>query len=107
MSANVKYFRGHHECIGRASSRSATMVISFVLVLSGCASIWNASDLAVWVKDRAVEQGCQRETIVLDDWYGQTAEGNIWRGTCRDIEGNPQTFGINVDAVWTPSGSTE
>ena len=98
---------GRHEYIARASSRSATMATSLVLVLSGCASIWNAGDLAVWVKDRAVAQGCQRETIVLDDWYEQTAEGNVWRGTCRDIAGNPKAFGINVDAVWIPSGSTE
>ena len=95
---------GRHEYEARASLRSATMVISFVLVLSGCTGIWNASDLTVWVKDRAVAQGCQRETIVLDGWYEQTAEGNVWRGTCRDIGGNPKTFGINVDAVWTPSG---
>ena len=101
----MKYFTGHQRHSARALSTSPLLAIGVVLVLSGCASIWNASDLAVWVKDRAVAQGCQRETIELDDWYELTAEGNVWRGTCRDIGGNPKTFGINVDAVWTPSGS--
>ena len=103
----MNYFTGHQRHSARALSTAPLVAIGVVLVLSGCASIWNAGDLAVWVKDRAVAQGCQRETIVLDDWYEQTAEGNVWRGTCRDIAGNPKPFGINVDAVWTPSGSTE
>jgi hypothetical protein len=76
------------------------------LLLCACSSIWNASDLAEWVRDRAVEQGCQRETIHLDEWYTETAEGNVWRGSCRDAQGNTKTFGIDVDPVWKPSQST-
>ena len=83
------------------------MATGLILLLSGCASIWNEGDVAVWVKDRAVAQGCQREAVEPDDWYEQTPEGNVWRGGCRDIGGNPKTFGINVDAVCTPSGSTK
>ena len=76
---------------------------AFGLLLSGCNNIWNAGDLAVWVQDRAVDQGCQRESIELDDWYTETAEGNVWRGTCRDSAGASMRFGINVDSVWKPS----
>lgn len=76
---------------------------AFGLLLSGCTNIWNASDLAAWVQDRAVDQGCQRESIELDDWYTETAEGNVWRGTCRDSAGTSLPFGINVDSVWKPS----
>lgn len=75
----------------------------FCLVLSGCSSIWNAGDLAVWVRDQATDRGCQRETIALEDWYTETAQGNVWRGTCSDAEGSPTSFGINVDSVWKPS----
>jgi len=41
----------------------------------------------------------------LDEWYTETAEGNVWRGTCRDARGNPKSFGIDVDPVWKPSKS--
>ena len=78
-------------------------VTALGLLLSGCTSIWNASDLAVWVRDRAVDQGCPRETIELEDWYTETAEGNVWRGTCKDAEGETMSFGVNVDPVWKPS----
>jgi len=44
------------------------------------ARVCNAADLAGWVRDRAVEQGCPRETIELEDWYTHAAEGNIWSG---------------------------
>jgi hypothetical protein len=73
--------------------------------LAGCTStsIWNAGDLAVWVRDRAVDQGCQRETIKLDDWYTAEAEGNVWHGICRDPKGNEKAFGVYVDPVWKPS----
>lgn len=54
------------------------------LLISGCTSIRNAGDLAVWVREQAVAQGCRRESIVLDAWYTATTEGNVWRGTCRD-----------------------
>lgn len=76
-----------------------------VLSLSACSSIWNAGDLADWVREGAVKQGCQRQTIQLDEWYTETAEGNVWRGTCRDAQGNPRSFGIDVDPVWKPSKS--
>ena len=80
------------------------ILIAFLLVsMVGCSNIWNASDLAVWVKDRAVEQGCQRETIELEEWYTKTDDGNVWRGTCREAQGNTKSFGINVDTVWRPS----
>jgi len=55
------------------------------------------------VRDRPVEQGCQRETIKLNEWYAEEAEGNVWHGTCRDAERNGMSLGINVDAVWKPS----
>ena len=74
-----------------------------LLMTSGCSSIWNAGDLAVWVKDQAEEQGCVRETISLEEWYVPTDEGNVWRGTCRDAQDASKSFGINVDSVWTPS----
>ena len=74
------------------------------LALSGCASsIWNAGDLAQWVRDQAAQEGCQRETIVLEEWYKETDEGNVWRGTCKGADGAEQSFGINVDSVWKPS----
>jgi hypothetical protein len=75
------------------------------LTLSACADIWNASDLALWVRDQAVAEGCERETIELDDWYTAEGEHNVWHGTCRDAQGNAKAFGINVDPVWTPSRS--
>jgi len=82
---------------------AAALAIS---LLSGCSDIWNASDLALWVKDRALEQGCLRETIELDDGYSETADGNVWRGTCRDAQDDTRALGTNVDPVWTPSQST-
>jgi hypothetical protein len=82
---------------------TGTMLI--VIFVTGCSSIWNASDLAVWVKERAVEQGCRRDTIELEEWYTETPEGNVWRGNCRDSLGNTKSFGINVDQVWKPSAS--
>ena len=79
-------------------------MLACILTLSGCASsIWNAGDLARWVKDQAVKEGCQRDTIVLDEWYTQTGEGNVWRGTCKGADGQQRDFGINVDSVWKPS----
>jgi hypothetical protein len=88
---------------------SKLMAVSTIVALFvfGCSSIWNASDLAAWVRDRAVQQGCQRETITLEEWYTETAEGNVWRGTCCDGQGNAKSFGINVDSVWKPSKSAK
>ncbi len=80
-----------------------TLLILGALTLGGCTNIWNAGDLAVWVKDRATEQGCVRETITLEEWYVSTDEGNVWRGSCRDAQNKPKSFGINIDSVWTPS----
>jgi hypothetical protein len=68
-------------------------------------AIWNAGDLAEWVRDQAVDRGCARDTIVLEEWYVETAEGNVWRGTCTGVDERSMEFGINVDAVWTPSGA--
>lgn len=90
-------------CMIFAGGKPAVLVAAVVIFISGCATIWNASDLAVWVRNRAVEQGCQRGTVVLDEWYTRTAEGNVWRGTCRDEGGHAKPFGIPVDSVWTPS----
>jgi len=94
---------------GAAASRRASLSAAVALpvwMLSACSDIWNAGDLAVWVQDRAVEQGCQRETIALEEWYSETTEGNVWRGTCRDTQGHRKSFAINVDPVWTPSEPT-
>ena len=85
--------------------KPSALLTIVALFVSGCSDIWNGSDLAVWVQDRAVEQGCQRETIALEEWYTGTAEGNVWRGTCRDARGNTKSFGIDVDPVWTPAES--
>lgn len=85
---------------------SGSLCLSVAVLLSACSSIWNAGDLIDWVRDRAVELGCQRETIQLEDWYAETPQGNVWRGHCRDAHGNTKSFGINVDPVWTPSKST-
>lgn len=90
------------QSVSRTFKRVLAATIA-AFVLTGCASIWNASDLAVWVKDRAVKEGCQRETIELEEWYSKTEDGNVWHGTCRDERNNPMSFGINVDSVWKPS----
>lgn len=76
------------------------------LLLPGCSdAIWNAGDLAEWVRDRAEEQGCVRESIELEDWYREEPSGNNWHGVCTDaVTGNRKAFSIDVDPVWTPSG---
>lgn len=91
----------------RAAFRRVSLSAAGSLFLTACSGIWSAGDLAIWVRDRAVEQGCQRETIALEEWYTTEAGGNVWHGTCRDSRGNAQTFGINVDPVWTPSEPAE
>jgi hypothetical protein len=90
-------------CTRHAATQLMTGTMLVVIFVTGCTSIWNASDLAVWVKERAVEQGCRRDTIELEEWYTETSEGNVWRGTCRDSLGNSKSFGINIDQVWKPS----
>ncbi len=90
---------------GAALPRQAVVATALLLLLASCTNIWNAGDLAVWVRDRAVAQGCQRETIELDEWYTAEPGGNVWHGTCQDAAGNKQSFGINIDRVWKPSTS--
>jgi len=90
----------------KARLHARTSILVIALALSGCASsIWNAGDLVHWVQDRAVEEGCQRDTISLEEWYTQTDEGNVWRGNCKGADGKKRYFGINVDSVWKPSQS--
>lgn len=101
MGTNLPKRADHHTRAEVLRLSFASLV--FALAIAGCTSIWNAGDLAVWVREQAVEEGCRRDTIVLDEWYTETTEGNIWRGTCRDADDNPMTFGIDVDPVWTPS----
>lgn len=77
-----------------------------VLTLGGCAGgIWNAGDLAVWVREQAVERhDCVASSIQLEEWYTAEETGNVWHGTCREAAtGETVGFGINVDSVWTPS----
>ncbi len=79
-------------------------LIGVTLLLHGCMpSIWNASDLAEWVREQAVKRGCQNDSITLDDWYQETKSGNVWHGRCLDDTGETMTFAVNVDSVWTPS----
>ena len=75
------------------------------LVLAACSpEIWNASDLAEWVRDEAVaREGCVRETIELEDWYRSDNGSNAWHGRCSDANGGARDFAIVVDGVWTPS----
>jgi hypothetical protein len=81
------------------------LCLGAILAAAGCGGdIWNASDLAEWVRDRAVEEGCRRETILLEEWYRDEASGNVWHGTCENAgTGDDMSFAINVDSVWTPS----
>lgn len=88
---------------GRRKSKIVLWAAAAALLSTGCTSIWNAGDLAVWVKDQAVKEGCRRETIEQEEWYRKTDSGNVWYGTCRDGGNNPMSFGINVDSVWKPS----
>ena len=76
-----------------------------MLLATGCGGdIWNAGDLAQRVRDRAEEEGCRRESIVLEEWYRNESSGTVWHGTCEHAgSGDEMTFGINVDSVWTPS----
>jgi hypothetical protein len=88
----------------KTSLHARTAILACALALSGCNSyISNAGDLVRWVKDKAVEEGCQQGTIVLDQWYTQTDKGNVWRGTCKGPDGKKRYFSINVDSVWKAS----
>lgn len=80
--------------------------IPVALVTACTKDIWNAGDLAEWVHDQAVEQGCERESIELEDWYTTENGRNNWHGRCLKPSGDEQMdFSINVDSVWTPSSS--
>ena len=78
-----------------------------VLLAAGCgSSIWNASDLANWVREQAEKKGCERESITLDEWYTEGPDGNAWHGNCVERgSGRRMTFAINVDRVWKPSAT--
>ena len=74
------------------------------LLLAGCNQIWNAGDLAQWVRVQAGNQGCDPATIELNEWVDATEEGNVWSGTCVNaLSSASMSFGINVDSVWTSS----
>ncbi len=83
----------------------AVCLAGFVGALSaGCNDIWNAGDLAEWVREQAVKSGCETATIELEDWYREEPGGNVWHGTCRDRStGEDMAFAIGVDKVWEPS----
>ena len=87
------------------ASRLVVTCLLFAFLSTACMNeIWNAGDLADWVRDRAVEEGCERESIELDDWYTSENGRNNWRGRCLKQGGAEQMdFSINVDSVWTPS----
>ena len=85
---------------------STGLVIATTTLLAGCGpAIWNAGDLAAWVRNEAVKQGCEQPTIELDEWYVQTPAGNVWHGNCKNATGLPKSLAINVDRVWTPSAT--
>ena len=87
------------------ASRLVVTCLLFAFLSTACMNeIWNAGDLADRVRDRAVEEGCERESIELDDWYTSENGRNNWRGRCLKQGGAEQMdFSINVDSVWTPS----
>ena len=86
-------------------SRRMPLIACAALLAAACSNdIWNAGDLADWVRDRAVEQGCERNSLELEDWYRTEAGKNNWHGSCVSRgDGEKMTFAINVDSVWTPS----
>lgn len=84
------------------------VLLILAALLGSCSkSIWNAGDLAEWVKDQVVEEhNCQRDSIELEEWYRSEADGNVWHGHFLDPKsGEEKPFGINVDSVWKPSSS--
>lgn len=87
--------------------RTFFQLATFALIVSstGCSKqIWNAGDLIDWVKDRATEQGCDRKSIELKEWYDNSPEGNVWQGSCVNAKtGKSMAIRINVDSVWKPS----
>jgi hypothetical protein len=74
--------------------------------LAGCSGIWNAGDLAEWVRSQAIEAGCAPESIALDDWYTPRDGVNVWLGECVSQEtGETIRLEIGVDRIWTPSAT--
>jgi len=89
-----------------ATLASALLAVGATLFGACGGSIWNAGDLAAWVRERAIEEGCEPGSIELEEWYRAEPAGNVWHGRCRSREtGAEQTFAIGVDAVWKPSSS--
>ena len=93
---------------GNGLKRAAHLTMAcllFAFLATACMNdIWNAGDLADWVRDQAVEEGCERESIELDEWYTSENGRNNWQGHCQKHQGGEQMkFSINVDSVWTPS----
>ena len=88
-----------------AATRVAIVTFLPIAAGSGCEKkIWNAGDLAEWVRNQAVKQGCQPGSIELAEWYTSEAGRNDWKGSCVKGEGEERiNFSINVDPVWTPS----
>ena len=88
-----------------AATRVAIVTFLPIAAGSGCEKkIWNAGDLAEWVRNQAVEQGCKRESIELAEWYASDAGRNDWHGSCLKGDNQERTnFSINVDSVWKPS----
>ena len=82
------------------------VLLSLAFTLQGCMpSIWNAGDLVEWVREQAVQRGCQTDSIELEDWYRESESGNAWHGTCLDETGESMAFAVNIDSVWKPSGT--
>jgi hypothetical protein len=86
------------------------LLLCIVLIaFAGCSTrskIWNAGDLAQWVKDQAVEQGFQRDSVQLDEWYREDGGQNVWHGRgINSKTGKKSEFEVPVDRVWTPSSS--
>lgn len=75
-----------------------------MLSLTGCGQIWNAGDLAQWVRKQAIEAGCAPESIELAEWYVNRDGKNLWPVSCRSArDDTSMTLEIGVDEVWTPS----
>ena len=81
-----------------------SILVLFLLSSCGSSSIWNAGDLAKWVRKEALDKGCEADSIVLDEWYVAEGGKNNWKGRCKNgNSGEAMEFSINVDKVWTPS----
>ena len=83
----------------------AIQVLALALLIAGCGpSIWNASDLAVWVRNEAVKKGCDPATVRIADWYVNRGGENVWPVECVHRESRePMKLDIGVDKVWKPS----